>query len=220
MNAIQPHRLPMRQTRCPLPWHSWSARWRWSLAALAVLAIWQYFILAAAVTSFPVRYTPWQVFDLVLHAKRDDFWPGEYGGHRTIYAFLQLGPLFALLVWLLGLVPWPRRWMRACWFIVAVVTPCLGAPVAIAAAPIAIPWTLAAGPVLAARLLLLGGDGEDHQDAGVFIGVSMWFWFLLVAIPLASRRRRVPIGCCTTCGYDLTGLQSTTCPECGTSQLH
>lgn len=46
----------------------------------------------------------------------------------------------------------------------------------------------------------------------------LWIPFLLVAVPTAvffRRDRRIPPGCCQSCGYDLRGNVSRVCPECG-----
>lgn len=52
-------------------------------------------------------------------------------------------------------------------------------------------------------------------------GIHVPFWLLLltVAAPTAIAfyrdRRRIPPGHCSKCGYDLTGIVSGVCPECG-----
>ena len=54
-------------------------------------------------------------------------------------------------------------------------------------------------------------------DPGV-IFVPLWIPLLLIAVPTAwlfLTGRRVPPGRCPSCGYDLTGTPSPTCPECG-----
>ena len=43
--------------------------------------------------------------------------------------------------------------------------------------------------------------------------VSLVCWF---AIPAAARHLRRKRGACTTCGYDLRGIATPVCPECGT----
>lgn len=56
--------------------------------------------------------------------------------------------------------------------------------------------------------------------SGVAI-VPLWIPFLFVAIPTAFLfwldRRRIPLGHCQRCRYDLTGNTSGVCPECGTA---
>ncbi len=51
------------------------------------------------------------------------------------------------------------------------------------------------------------------------IRVPLWIPFLLVAVPTACLwwrdRRRIPLGHCQKCGYNLTGNVSGVCPECG-----
>lgn len=67
-----------------------------------------------------------------------------------------------------------------------------------------------------------------RQAAGWFVGVPLWIPAVPITvigpIPMLFRaghkarswfRRRVPEGVCTSCGYSLHGLQSRTCPECG-----
>jgi hypothetical protein len=48
--------------------------------------------------------------------------------------------------------------------------------------------------------------------------LPLWLPFLLIAAPTAwlwHRTRRVPPGHCPKCRYDLTGIATSTCPECG-----
>ena len=49
--------------------------------------------------------------------------------------------------------------------------------------------------------------------------LPLWFppalfgvWTVVAAL---CNRRRLTVGCCQACGYDLTGNVSGTCPECG-----
>ena len=51
-------------------------------------------------------------------------------------------------------------------------------------------------------------------DSAIALGVPLAAW-LAVRSWRATRRRTQ--GACATCGYDLTGNQSGTCPECGTA---
>ena len=48
--------------------------------------------------------------------------------------------------------------------------------------------------------------------------LPLWLMFLTVLIPTIyfwwGDRRRIPPGCCKTCGYNLTGNVSGVCPEC------
>lgn len=46
----------------------------------------------------------------------------------------------------------------------------------------------------------------------MFAGLSMWILFV--------RRSIIPVGFCTHCQYSLERLESTTCPECGTTITH
>jgi len=41
------------------------------------------------------------------------------------------------------------------------------------------------------------------------------FWFLLLSIPALYRTLRRRKGCCAKCGYNLKGIGSANCPECG-----
>ncbi len=50
--------------------------------------------------------------------------------------------------------------------------------------------------------------------------VPVWFLFLLFTLPTgylfwSDHRRRMRVGCCEECGYDLTGNTTGRCPECG-----
>ena len=52
--------------------------------------------------------------------------------------------------------------------------------------------------------------GGDHT-----ISVPLWLWMIMFAtIVVLCRNRRPKPGHCP-CGYDLTGNESGTCPECG-----
>ncbi len=59
--------------------------------------------------------------------------------------------------------------------------------------------------------------GSGSPNVVVF---PLWLPFLLIALPTgylfwSDHRRRMRIGCCEKCGYDLTGNKSGMCPECG-----
>jgi hypothetical protein len=56
---------------------------------------------------------------------------------------------------------------------------------------------------------------------GEGLAIPIWIPLVCVAFPtvvLIVRGRRVSKGYCQACGYDLTGNESGTCPECGTAQ--
>ncbi len=59
----------------------------------------------------------------------------------------------------------------------------------------------------------------DWYAPGPVIGIRLWFAAALATVPalvlLALRRRYVPPGHCRGCRYDLRGLTSERCPECG-----
>ncbi len=53
---------------------------------------------------------------------------------------------------------------------------------------------------------------------GTGVLLPLWTSFLMLAVPTAwlwYRDRRPPRGHCQHCGYNLTGNESGTCPECG-----
>lgn len=49
--------------------------------------------------------------------------------------------------------------------------------------------------------------------------LPLWIPLVLVAMPTVilwtHDHRPIPLQCCTSCGYNLTGNTSGTCPECG-----
>lgn len=44
----------------------------------------------------------------------------------------------------------------------------------------------------------------------------VWLGICAIVIWLSSKRRSVALGVCHRCGYDLSGLTDSVCPECGT----
>ena len=68
------------------------------------------------------------------------------------------------------------------------------------------------------RCLVLLPDVRPYGGIDLLVFVPFWLPLLAVAIPtyiLFRRDRRHPPGHCQKCGYDLTGNESGTCPECG-----
>jgi hypothetical protein len=61
---------------------------------------------------------------------------------------------------------------------------------------------------------------EISRPAGAtYLVIPLWMPLLLFAhIAWRCRRRIIPPGCCTACGYDLAGLKA--CPECGPAARH
>ena len=52
----------------------------------------------------------------------------------------------------------------------------------------------------------------------------IWLPLTLIALPTgylfwSDHRRRMRVGCCEQCGYDLTGNTTGRCPECGAGQF-
>lgn len=197
------------------PWHSGRARLWWSGAALVVLVVWQYLILAASVGVFYKMHTPGQMLELVLQAAADDFWPGEYGSCTTRwYRLAQLGPCSAAAFWLLCLAPWKRRCIRVGVAIVAAVLPLSFLGVNWLYRPLVV----IIGPFEGLWVLVRGGMGKDFENHGYCFGPSVWFWILAAAIALEFASRRPRPGDCSNCGYPLAGLPTTKCPECGIEQ--
>jgi hypothetical protein len=211
------HAAPKSRSRSWLvpPWHSWRARAWWSTAAFVVLLVWQYFILSASVGVFFAPHTPRQMFELVLKAKADDFWPGEFGSAIGLWErLIQIGPAIAALLWLMCLVPWKRRRLR-----VSVMVFILTLPVAF----IGMNWFYTPllpvyGPYYGLKLLATGGTGKEHEIGGIFVGPALWFWLVLPVVIFAARERRARPGVCPSCGYSLAGLPGPVCPECGAKQ--
>jgi len=62
---------------------------------------------------------------------------------------------------------------------------------------------------------------QSFRYPGVYrFHFPLWLPFLLIALPTgflfwSDHRRRMRAGCCSQCGYSLTGNQSGKCPECG-----
>jgi len=62
--------------------------------------------------------------------------------------------------------------------------------------------------------LLLANLGGYGRLLAVFTG-AFGFMILFVGAVILATPRRVPVGCCMICRYDLTGTTTTICPECG-----
>src|SRR5262249_861572 len=64
------------------------------------------------------------------------------------------------------------------------------------------------------------GSTPWRAERGLVV-MPLWIPLLLVAAPTGlpwfRDRRRFPRGHCPSCGYNLTGNESGSCPECGTS---
>jgi hypothetical protein len=87
------------------------------------------------------------------------------------------------------------------------------------------------GRLVLARGMSPGWGWERQSEPGLFwwfsvksdeICIPLWilaalFTSLACGIQALSRYSRRRIGKCVTCGYDLTGLDSPRCPECGNS---
>ena len=68
----------------------------------------------------------------------------------------------------------------------------------------------------------LQDDVDDYSAGRVVFGVLVPVFFgmpigIYVYHVITSYRRRFPAVHCQQCGYDLTGNESGTCPECGTA---
>ncbi len=62
------------------------------------------------------------------------------------------------------------------------------------------------------------GQSETHSSSPVMlpiVGYAYQALILLVGLALAAMPRPAHINACHHCGYELTGLDSGTCPECG-----
>jgi hypothetical protein len=78
------------------------------------------------------------------------------------------------------------------------------------------------GPSGSGTVLQLPGNAQLARAPMQFVQAPLWSLLLLTAIPPAwwldlkrRRARRVRIGCCANCGYDLRATPDR-CPECGT----
>ncbi len=65
-----------------------------------------------------------------------------------------------------------------------------------------------------ARDIAFAGVGGYGRLLSIFSG-AYGFVILLVGAVIIVTPRRIPPGCCNTCAYDLSGLGSPVCPECG-----
>jgi len=59
-----------------------------------------------------------------------------------------------------------------------------------------------------------------YRSPMLSIWLPLWIPFLIIAVPTGclwwvAHPRRIPLGHCQKCGYNLTGNVSGVCPECG-----
>jgi len=73
-----------------------------------------------------------------------------------------------------------------------------------------------------ADFVLLWGEFEKWQydNRNWPLGAPLWIPVVLIALPTgflfwSDHRRRMRVGCCEKCGYDLTGNTTGRCSECG-----
>lgn len=195
--------------RVVLPWESPRARLLWSIPALSILIVWQYGILAAGATSFPVSYTPLELPGVIWDAGRRAWWPGEYGLYaRWWMREEQIAPFIAVVAWCLCLVPWKKRRARIAFIAAAAVLP--GWLIA------SFPHMLVLWPAILPLGLFSSWAGEEYQDGIImYPAMAAWWWFTAPLFILAVCRKDKPRAECSSCGYSTVGLRSGVCPECG-----
>lgn len=84
----------------------------------------------------------------------------------------------------------------------------------------AIPFVLVSGVPLLVNLI---GAPQFVRTAALLLFFATYVWFLLSFLPAARRRalhaelaeRNIRPPHCVLCGYDLRGIESGVCPECG-----
>lgn len=84
---------------------------------------------------------------------------------------------------------------------------------------IIMPRGLVGPPTFGLILPSIGSSMPIGMPLISFVFVPLWLPFLLtllaIAILVIRNRRRIPVGHCPQCRYDLTGNTSGVCPECG-----
>ena len=77
-----------------------------------------------------------------------------------------------------------------------------------------VPVSVAAATVCAVVLPGLVSEDTFNVASDLAMDAGLALPGVVVAV-LIARRRGYPRGCCSRCGYDLTGNESGVCPECG-----
>ncbi len=208
----------------PPPWQSRRHAIRWSIAAVAAIALWQYVILAASVTALNGSYRSWEVAWLVLKAGSSDFWPGAYGRRSSWLdnRYVQIGPALMAGVWIAGLWLCRSPWGRRLWLAALLLGPFALFPLSLLLLPWAVILAMLVAPGMLVALAFTEMAGSTYRDFAAIAGPSMWSWLsLAIIVPQwrawRKRRRaeRRAFRPCNNCGYSLAGLPGPICPECG-----
>lgn len=182
---------------------------RRAVCSLAVIAIYAAMILgcfhAATTIDYTKEFPPSIAFSVVRQVLPRDAWSQtkQFG----VPWFVASSAVIWTGVLLTGNRPRPRRVLLAAGLFVPFLVDIRG--------PIAAPFMALLSPFISFELLL-GPSGETISEGKLVLAAAGWWW-LLNAVLLFRAFRSNPIApyTCSKCGYDLRGLASTICPECG-----
>lgn len=191
-----------RPRRAWLPYETVTTRILWSIPALALIAYWKYWMIAAEVVPFYPKISHRDVCALVLDALPGMLLPTSGVQFPVFYHAL---PWMALAAWCLLLVPWRSRAVRIVVTAAAVMPAAMGM--------LANPLITVISAVVYVFLPAMSIDGESLE----FVPYAFPAWWVVFITPVLLLQvvRRTQPGRCAECGYSLEGLAGLVCPECG-----
>lgn len=216
------------------PWHTRRALAQWSIAAAAVIILWQYLIIAAAATQgTPDFYSSREVHRLIWRAFQWHdlyFCFGKEPSGTPILSTLMAGPALAAILWIVVCVTRCDAEVRLWLVLGLMLLPTISMACGVHA-------LFSRSAQNAPLIILTGGTGEQFGEIACTVGPFAWTLLCGAFLPSAHRewaaemarlagraeqdRRQLARdrGVCHACSYRLDGLPGVrVCPECGAKQ--